>query len=324
MTTPNRHTARISPAPSVSPVPPDGDSEVGRARYTKGGYTPGMFNDVDSVDCFAKILGVPVPAIALIVPRDTPCKANGCPHDAIEGNCGYCPAHRRAWYPLLNQRGEDLLGPEFLSFAGKYRVCDCSQKSCISAGYFPHQDALYIPVTGHKTVLNTPNLLSAATKNKINEKKKSWIRLYPWHFFPEHRAREEGGKWKLNYNRKETVKFYDLERRAYDFPPPRNTPNNFLRDEYFSSYTRPQERWAAQNVVSKMPAWMLNMLAIDGHSNISPNNTDDVSISCLIRQVEQWKARAFHLDKQKKELAELHTHQIEGQKRKYEDMMATT
>ena len=54
--------------------------------------------------------------------------------------------------------------------------------------------------------------------------------------------RREDGKCKLVYNKKGNETYYDLEWRAYDFPPLRNAPQRFIREEYFSSYIRPQDR----------------------------------------------------------------------------------
>ena len=90
---------------------------------------------------------------------------------------------------------------------------------------------------------NTPNLLSNETKTKLKENKKKKIFLYPWHFFPEHWTRGNDVVWKLIFNKKEkNKKFYDLERRAYNFPPPRNAPQQFIRQEHFlASYVRPQD-----------------------------------------------------------------------------------
>ena len=43
---------------------------LGRAADPRYGYSPGMFQDVESVEDFAFVLGVPVAAIPLIVLRD--------------------------------------------------------------------------------------------------------------------------------------------------------------------------------------------------------------------------------------------------------------
>ena len=86
--------------------------------------------------------------------------------------------------------------PEVLRPNGKFCVCDCSAAPCRSAGYFPSQDAFYIPTVGHEMVLNTPNLLSAEMKKRVCKKKcKSGLYLYPWHFFPDHRVHGEDGLW---------------------------------------------------------------------------------------------------------------------------------
>ena len=93
---------------SVSPTPPN-DLAV-CAAHPKGGYIPGMFGDVDSVEDFAFVVGVPVAAIPLIIPTDVLCRSTSFSHNAIEGNVGYCPAHRRSWYPLIKDGGGNLHG----------------------------------------------------------------------------------------------------------------------------------------------------------------------------------------------------------------------
>ena len=146
-----------------------------------------MFQGVRSPEDFAAVLGVPDDAIALVIQKDNLCRAKNCRFNAIESKRGFCPAHQRSWYPLENSRGCDLYGPEFMRNNGKFRVYDCSAKSCLSAGYFPSQDVIYIPTAGHEMVLNTPNLVSADMKKKLREKNfKSGIYLYPWHFSPEY------------------------------------------------------------------------------------------------------------------------------------------
>ncbi|KAL7534641.1 hypothetical protein ACHAXR_006013 [Thalassiosira sp. AJA248-18] len=320
MTTPNRRS-RTPQVPLVSPTP-DSISSAGRAEYPRGYYFPGMFKDVDSVDAFANILGVPAAAIPLIIPTDTPCKSKDCPHNAIMGNGNHCPAHRRSWYPLLKDLGSDLVAPEFLRWhmKKKFRGCDCSNSSCYSTGYFPNQEPFYISTTGFPTLLKTPNLLSSEKKKEIREGKIKQVRLYPWQFFGDHRECGEDGIWKLKYNKTDkAAKYYDLEGYAYDFPPPRNTPGSFLHDEYFSSYIHPRDRWT--NTITKMPPWMLNTLAIVSVLDPSPPEIEELSLPQAMREIEQYKARAHFLQQQKMKLEKRHAQQLAGQKRKHEDMM---
>ena len=227
MSTPSRlqfhHGGHSPPVPSVSPSPVGGEN-TGRHAYPKGGYVPGMFNHVGSPDEFAGVLGVPTSSLALVVPLDSQCRHSGCPHTAILSNCGYCPIHRRAWYPLAQDWGSDHHGPEFLPLSSgrkKTRCCDCDQQSCFKAGYFPNQEAIYIPASGHDVVLSTPGLLSAATRKKLKESKsKKKLFLYPWHFFPEHRTRRADGSWELLFHKRVHRQYHDLERNVYLFPPP--------------------------------------------------------------------------------------------------------
>eukprot|EP00581_Thalassiosira_minuscula_P008747 CAMPEP_0183707762 /NCGR_PEP_ID=MMETSP0737-20130205/4240_1 /TAXON_ID=385413 /ORGANISM="Thalassiosira miniscula, Strain CCMP1093" /LENGTH=425 /DNA_ID=CAMNT_0025935491 /DNA_START=140 /DNA_END=1417 /DNA_ORIENTATION=+ len=252
-------SSQMKQAPSMAPDP----NERSRDIRPKGRYSPGMFAGVKSVEDFASLLHVPLKAIPYIVPKDTPCLSKGCPHNALYRNNDSCPAHQRAWYPLRHKRGGDLLGPEFFRFKGKFRCCDCDMPSCKSAGYFPGQDCLYIPVTGAETVLNTPNLFTPENKQKFQKYKKFAVRLNAWHFLPDHRIKNHEGLWELDYDRNANDSFYDLEGNEYSFPPPCYDPRRFIEEEYFSESTRPLDCWAGENGVTKMPAWMLNILVCD-------------------------------------------------------------
>ena len=287
---------------------------------TPGAYRPGMFCGVASAADFARVLEVPVRALDLVVPEDKVCcRAKDCRHNAIRGNHGFCPAHCRSWYPLLGERGGDLLGSEFLRSAGNFRTCDCQQTVCRSAGYFPGQSALSVPAAGVETVLKTPNLISSKVREEVLSSKHKRIYLYPWHFFPEHRSRDGGdGKWKINFNRSEKKTFYDLERNPYDFPPPRYSVRRYVEDEHFAaSYVRPQDRWAIEGNTSDMPSWMGSMLAIDGDA-ASSGETSARSIGEWIQQAKNWRARAMFLKKQKEDECERSENILAGTKRKYE------
>ena len=166
---------------AITPAPSSGNSsvagaydpeETGRSVRPRGLYRAGMFDNVKSSLDFAHALEVPLKAIALIVFKDEDCKSRGCIHKAIEGTGGYCPAHSQRWYPLREEKGGDLHGPEFTKYVNRgRRGCDCSQIGCRSAGYFPGQDAFYIPTEGHTTCFSTPNLFTASQKEKWREMK---------------------------------------------------------------------------------------------------------------------------------------------------------
>ena len=106
-------------------LPMSATEEPGHTSRTRGGYVPGMFRGIEYVDAFADILRVPRKAIPLIVPLSLPCRSRGCPFNAILGNGNHCPTHQRSWYPLIGERGLDLLGPEFLKSHGHFRGCEC-------------------------------------------------------------------------------------------------------------------------------------------------------------------------------------------------------
>ena len=149
------------------------------ASSTHRADTPGMFAEVQSINDFARTLGVPEKFIALVTSKDSSFyNSKNCPHNAIERNGGYCPAHKRGLYPLKNSRGEDMHRPEFL--CNNHRDCDCDQDSCKAAGYFHFQGALCILTARYDTVVNTPRLLSSETKKKITNKEKRNVYLYPW------------------------------------------------------------------------------------------------------------------------------------------------
>ena len=65
------------------------DNQPGRMYHPKGGYTPGMFSGVASVDEFANALGVPKEAIEYVLPTKQKCRSNNCSFNAIQGNHGH-------------------------------------------------------------------------------------------------------------------------------------------------------------------------------------------------------------------------------------------
>lgn len=210
-----------------------------------------------------------------------------------------------------------MLGPEFLRVNCPGSDCQCDVPSCKAAGYFPGQGALTVPA-GVGTVLNTPQLFSPQKKQRfldsIGRGEKVQVHLYAWHFFLEHREKNGDGKWELSYNKMGKTKYYDLERKkAYVFPPPRNTPESFLSNEYFSDYVRPQDRWAAENRQTEMPTWMLNMLALDAEHSLTTKPPaaklpEGESKATLQRKIEMWEARACYLKGQLTESKEYKTY----------------
>lgn len=329
------------PARSAVITPPTAalDDALLRSKRPKGGYEPGMFLNATSISEFANALCVPTAAIPLIVPTDKTCRKDGCLFMAIEGNHNYCCAHERSWYPLTGQRGCDLLGPEFMRFSHPTgKLCDCSNPKCMTAGYFPNQEPIYIAASGRQVVMNTPRLFSKERLKELENRPKKDLRLNAWHFFPAHRELING-KWKLCYSKSKSDVYKDLEGQSYNFPPPRNTVDNFLQDEYFTSFVRPQDRWIERNN-DKQPNWMKQMIEVDidlYNSSLCNSSTpaqattkiDPVKeqpTKAALKRVEKgastWEARAIQLQKQLDEMKEQHAVQLFGQKRKYEEMIA--
>ena len=200
MTTPLQ-PRRVSAA-LITPTPLDDVCNAGRNQRPKGAYHPGMFQGVRSMNNLAHVLGVPSAAIPLVIPKQSTTCAfkGGCSFPAIEGNQDRCPAHQRSWYPLANERGCDLLGPEFMRAGAsqrKFRSCDCTQKTCLAAGYFPQHDAIYIPKQGRDVVMNTPGLFTTEQKQLLGTRSNNALYLYPWHFFTNHLL-QSNNKWKLD------------------------------------------------------------------------------------------------------------------------------
>ena len=305
---------------------------------------PGLFLGVTTAKDFAKALCVPCAAIPLVVPVvDKMCRKDGCPFVAIEGNDLHCCAHQKSWYPLTGQRGCSLLGPEFMRFGRNVgNPCDCSTPQCIEAGYSPNQGAMYISESGRDVVMNTPGLFSKDQLQKLEKRKQKFLRLNPWHFFPEHRILVEG-KWKLDYKKSEKRIYKDLEGRQYNFPPPRYTVKSFLRDEYFSSYVRPQDRWRHLGNADGIPQWMKVMIDADlalYHASNSSNVTASsifspkpvraaqakqptrTELKTVTKGANMWEARAIQLQKELEQARIEHANQLSGQKRKFDEMMA--
>jgi hypothetical protein len=249
----------------ITPTPLDDICNAGRNQRPKGNYQIGMFQGVKTTHNLAHVLGVPSAAIACVIPKkNTPCvNKGGCKFNAIEGNGNRCPAHQRSWYPLANERGCDLLGSDFMRASGKFRSCDCTSTFCSAAGYFPNQDAIYVPQQARDVMLGTPGLFSKDRKQLLETRKTKQLYLYPWHFFPTHLVKSKG-KWELDYSAKDKDRKYkDLEGKVYGAPPPRNTARAFLDEQYFPTRGRPQDRWVSGGSSTDLPQWAIDLVAID-------------------------------------------------------------
>ena len=163
--------------------------------------------------------------------------------------------------------------------------------------------------------------------------------MYAWHFYPNHREKDDVGNWKLKLD---ASIYHDTDGKQYTFPPPRYTIKKFIEDEYYSGdYVRPQERWANEK---GMPDWMLNMLAIDadlaidGSSNENyPSSDDNIppveeSVDELKRERAQlkhereqlnlemnmWRTRALFMHQQNEEQTLLHDQQLSDMRQRHE------
>lgn len=292
--------------------------------HPPGEYIQGMFASVTSIDEFGKVLCVPAETIALVVPLEIDCTSNGCTFKAIAGNHARCPAHQRSWYPLKkkNQRGGRWLGPEFLrSSSHGNRDCSCDQEPCKNAGYFPGQGALEIKESWRVMMAKTPHLFSSEKRKAYKKNPKKRMYLNPWHFFPEHRERWENNNWRLKKSKKGKI-YKDGDGVEYLYPPPRALVQHYLDNEHFiHSYVRPQDKWAQQNIESKMPTWMVEMLVADGSATIP--SRQKMSNRQLRMEIDMWRSRAMHQlgerNERNHELCELRS-QLAGMKRKYEDL----
>lgn len=232
-------------------------------------YDPGMLNGVNSQDDFALVLGVPTETIALIVPCDQKCQSKECPFNAIKGNKGFCPIHRKTWYPKRDNsgaRGTDWHGPSFLRWAQSGRACCCKQPACIEAGYFPGQPALEIPKEKRNYFINTVcrrvGLLDDKTLQKFIDNPNQRMFFNAWHFHRQHLVMQ-GGKYAFDYTSGSERVYSDKEGSKFEFPPPNYNVKKFI-DEELKPKIAPQDRWKH----SDMPAWLWEMLDIDDELRI--------------------------------------------------------
>ena len=94
----------------------------------------------------------------------------------------------------------------------------------------------------------------------------------------------------MEYTKDVNKKYYDMERNAYSFPPPRYTPRRFIFEKQYPSCFRPQDRLT--KVAPEMPLWMMRVLAKDGNGVIEHHR-----LTCdeLRHSVKNWKAWSFLL-----------------------------
>ena len=133
---------------------------------------------------------------------------------------------------------------------------------CGKMGYFPSsQGAIKVPASARDVTLRSPKLFSPSKQLELESNQKK-IYLYPWHFYAEHAKEDDNGKWTLNYDKKKKETFHDSDKFIYDSPPPRQSPERFI-DEEFSSFIRPQDKTWNERDSDGMPEWMWDMLRID-------------------------------------------------------------
>ena len=115
------------------------------------------------------------------------------------------------------------------------------------SGYFPSHDALRINEIGKALFVNQTGLLSTETKQTVSNG--GDLRLYPWHFFPEHLTKE-GGKWKLDYSEGNKQQYIDITKPSdsFPYPPPMMCVKQFIDEQLMPGFIRPQDRWAKQNM----------------------------------------------------------------------------
>ena len=121
MATPSRSRSgaahRIS---SVSPTPND-SVVLGRAAHPRGGYSPGMIRDVESVENFAFVLGVPVAAILLIVPRDVRCRSKSASSESWAASwASSASSSAVSSWALVGATVGDLLGASMGDLVGVF------------------------------------------------------------------------------------------------------------------------------------------------------------------------------------------------------------
>ena len=134
----------------------DGDNEIGRKECVTTKYTPGMFENVQSVIDFATCISIPQKSIALVDPTGEICTSKqACSFPAIKCNRGCCIVHGKGFYPLLGARGDAMMGAQYLRPTEKgHRLCDCDFRKCREMGCFPSlQGAINVPISARDVTL---------------------------------------------------------------------------------------------------------------------------------------------------------------------------
>jgi hypothetical protein len=196
------------------------------------------------------------------------CGIEGCQYPALRrnGQAGQnagprCAVHRQSWYPSKLQRGNLLLGTEFLRSDVKSlkKSCMCMNKTCHGIGYSPtyinvprqasiRQNVFQALASGYHASSDEKRILK---ERLLNDSKKDLF-LAPWHFWPEHRE----GHFSFRRSIKKDFAWRDPEGRMWtDFPPPNYAPQNFINNEFPPSRIHPRGRFVS-SLMPDLPSWV--------------------------------------------------------------------
>eukprot|EP00978_Attheya_sp_CCMP212_P024157 scaffold75504_cov56-Attheya_sp.AAC.2 len=206
---------------------------------------------------------VPEGALDLVTLSEETCTIKECNNLAIQGNYCACAFHGngKTWFPrktdgtnlLANHRGYILLGPEFQRnfLKNPPTCCCCVNEVCVSIGYSNHGMFRLPSDKSHQAKFLDMLSVSSEKKARIIDKPRVFF-VAPWHFFPEHRKRDENGKW--TFRTREV--YYDSDRFKYAFPPPNFNPQEFIAEVRLEKHGIKRKCTTQSSLLSRpLPPW---------------------------------------------------------------------